>query len=239
MLCVILDQPVVKDSPGDSVQAKVGFIEDGQRRAAGETNDYPRRREHAPGERLHPSVQWQVEVFNQGEGVLSIPMGEEQRGLRQRVADTIAVGILLVVLDETDLAQHAAVFIGRFPEDLHGATGGKLLRRDDLHDGRFARAVAPQQPIDSSGFDGETHPVDRRDAAIRFGQVADFDDLAHDTLTSLWIISITCSVVMPSFSASCSIGATYCSKNCWRRFSSSFARAPITTYIPSPRFLYK
>jgi hypothetical protein len=71
---------------------------------------------------------------------------------------------------------------GVFPEDLHLPTGGEKLRRNDLHDGRFARSVAPQQPIDFPRFDGEADLVERQNAAIRFGQVSDFDSLAHGTL---------------------------------------------------------
>ena len=71
-------------------------------------------------------------------------MGEEQGGLVQHVEHAIVVGILLAILDETDLTQHTAVFIGMFSEDRNLATGGEKLRRDDLHDGRFARAIAPQ-----------------------------------------------------------------------------------------------
>ncbi len=70
-------------------------------------------------------------------------------------------------------------------EHPHLAAGGKQVGGDDPQDGRFARAVAPQQSIDFPGFDGETHLVDRHNAAKRFGQMADFNDLAHGTLTLL------------------------------------------------------
>ncbi len=57
MLCIVFQQAVIKQAPGDGIQAQIGFVKDRQRRAAGEADDAACCRKHASRERAHSPVQ--------------------------------------------------------------------------------------------------------------------------------------------------------------------------------------
>src|SRR5690606_34456116 len=111
--------------------------------------------------------------------------------------------------------------------------------REQLHEGRLARAVAAEQPVDAVLGEREIRVGDRVHGvgarAIGLGESGYADHGSHRPASS--IIAASWAGVMPSLCASVSRGATYCSRNRSRRWATRRVRAPSATNMPRPLFL--
>jgi hypothetical protein len=71
------------------------------------------------------------------------------------------------------------------PRDRHRAARGRHKSGHDAHRGGLSRAVWPEEPEDFAGGDLKTNPIDRRNRAVTFGQIADMDH----TIIGRWFYS--------------------------------------------------
>src|SRR5579859_615148 len=112
-------------------------------------------------------------------------MGEKRRGSIQYIDDAKFTGILLILLDEADLAEHAIILVGPLAKHLHFSACGEDLRSDQLHDRRFARAISAEQPVYFSGFQGEADLIECDNLSVAFRQPLNIDNSVHLTFSPL------------------------------------------------------
>src|SRR5690606_23970317 len=156
------------------VEAEVGFVEEGQRCSGGEADDDSYCGELTAGELLDSPIGRKSEVADEGVREVGVPVSEEPRGAREHVLDLEVIRVLLALLDERDVLEHARVLDGAVPEDLDGSPGREVLARDELHECGLAGAVAPEETIDAPLLDGEAHVVDGTYFSEVPGEPADF-----------------------------------------------------------------
>ena len=165
MLVVIFEQFAVKQVAVVRVESEDRFVQQQDRRAACHSGHKLQNGAEARGELVVFLQNIQLELSAKLVGVVAVKLRVKRFQSRKDFADFHAFGEIVRFRHAENLTERGVVFRHRFAIQQNFTLCGEESARNQIHQRRFACAVASQQAVDARSLEPEIDPVERRFAA--------------------------------------------------------------------------
>ena len=166
----IVDYLVVKPLARHRVQPQRGLVENRQFRARGQADYQAQRGNHAAGELARLFARVQLEGFQQGLRIVLIPIGIEHPAQLERFAHTQVAWVRRLFPHHAQPLLHRGVLIACAAKHQSLPLRGEQQPANHIEQRGFACAVAAQQAVNLSRFQGHVQIVQRLEFAISMAE---------------------------------------------------------------------